>query len=71
MYPMTKAQYDVESLNGEPITEEGRELGQYVRDLYASGAKLWTKEMFQDVESQLAQVPLPETIMIRSSTYIS
>jgi hypothetical protein len=49
------------------ISESGRELAQYVRDLYASGAKLWTKDMFRDIEAELAKEPKPDAIMIRSS----
>ncbi|CAH0041332.1 unnamed protein product [Clonostachys rhizophaga] len=39
---------------------------QYVKDLYASGARLWTKEMFRNIEADLAQEPYPEEVMIRS-----
>ncbi|CAH0005498.1 unnamed protein product, partial [Clonostachys byssicola] len=41
-------------------------LVQWIKDLYASGAKLWTKEMLSDIEAELAQNPVPKTISIRS-----
>jgi hypothetical protein len=42
-------------------------MAQYVKDLYASGARLWTKEMFRNIEADLAKEPWPEEVMIRSS----
>ena len=54
----------------EEISAQGKELAQYVRDLYDSGAKLWTKEMFRDIEAELAKDPLPHAVMIRSSKLI-
>lgn len=42
-------------------------MAQYVKDLYASGARLWTKEMFRKIEADLAKEPYPEEVMIRSS----
>jgi hypothetical protein len=53
--------------NNGIISPEGRELGQYVRDLYASGAKLWTVEALRHVEEELTKDPRPESVMIRSS----
>ncbi|KAK7226980.1 hypothetical protein V2G26_014983 [Clonostachys chloroleuca] len=41
-------------------------MAQYVKDLYASGARLWTKEMFRKIEADLAKEPYPEEVMIRS-----
>ncbi|KAH7324791.1 hypothetical protein B0I35DRAFT_424977 [Stachybotrys elegans] len=35
------------------ITEEGRRAAQYIRDLYESGAKLWTKESLREIEDIL------------------
>ena len=54
----------------EQIGERGRQLAQYVQDLYASGARLWTKDMFRDIEAELAKEPKPHAIMIRSSKTI-
>lgn len=57
----------VERVLERSISAAGRELGQYVRDLYASGARLWTKEMFRDIEAELAKEPKPVAVMILSS----
>jgi hypothetical protein len=54
----------------QEISEGGRVLAQYVRRLYDSGAKLWTKEMFRDIEAELAKEPKPHAVMIRSSKQI-
>ena len=66
------SQYIAESKarDREEISEGGRQLAQYVQDLYASGAKLWTKDMFRDIEAELAKEPKPHAIMIRSSKRI-
>jgi len=58
----------LEPKRNRKISDGGRELAQYIRDLYASGAKLWTKDMFRDIEAELSKEPRPPTIMIRSST---
>ncbi|CAH0047812.1 unnamed protein product [Clonostachys solani] len=48
------------------LTPREMKMAQYVKDLYASGARLWTKEMFRNVEADLAKEPCPEEVMIRS-----
>ncbi|KAK6083946.1 hypothetical protein SCUP515_01642 [Seiridium cupressi] len=48
------------------ITQKGLELAQYVRDMYDSGARLWTKDMFQNIEAELAKEPQPKSVTIRS-----
>jgi hypothetical protein len=58
------------AIERQEITAAGKELVQYIQDLYNSGAKLWTKEMFHDVEAELAKEPKPHAIMIRSSKQI-
>lgn len=53
----------------DETTEEGRKIVQYIRDLYDSGAKLWTKDMFRDAEREMARDPRPRSIQVRSSMY--
>lgn len=53
--------------NNRKLTKQGVQLGQYVRDVYDAGGKLFTKENFRYLEAQVALDPKPETIMIRSS----
>lgn len=53
------------------ISDNGRQLAQYVRDLYDTGARMWTKDMFRDLEADLAKDPRPNITMIRSSEYLS
>ena len=53
------------------LAEERRRLAQYVRDLYDSGAKMYTRDMFRDLDWELAKEPMPDTVMLRSSTLIS
>ncbi|KAL1311468.1 hypothetical protein AAFC00_004411 [Neodothiora populina] len=48
------------------ISQEGRELAQYIKDLYSSGAKMWTKYMFYDIEAVLVREPRPHYTLIRS-----
>lgn len=52
-------------------SKQGREIVQCIENLYLSAAKLWTKEMFRDIEEQLAKEPRPDAVMMRSSTNIS
>jgi hypothetical protein len=63
------AQAEADRLNNPKMDKSTQELVQWIKDLYASGAKLWTKEMLSDIEAELAKNPLPETISIRSSAY--
>jgi hypothetical protein len=67
---VAKAVKTAVGIQHQEISEGSRELAQYVRDLYASGAKLWTKDMFRDIEAELAKEPKPHAVMIRSSTHI-
>ena len=53
----------------QEISEGGREMAQYIRDLYNSGAKLWTKEIFRSVEADLGREPRPQDIVVRSSMH--
>ncbi|KAK9787177.1 hypothetical protein SCARD494_10707 [Seiridium cardinale] len=48
------------------VTKKGLELAQYVRDMYDSGARLWTKDMFRNIEAELAKEPQPKSVTIRS-----
>jgi hypothetical protein len=57
--------------NNRQLTGQGVQLGQYVRDIYDAGGKLFTKDNFRYLEAQVALDPKPETIMIRSSMPIS
>ncbi|CAI6096278.1 unnamed protein product [Clonostachys chloroleuca] len=59
-------QAEADRLNNPKMDKSTQELVQWIKDLFASGAKLWTKEMLSDIEAKLAQNPLPETISIRS-----
>ena len=71
--PMSLAelQAEVDRRNERNLTKQDVELGQYVRDLYAGGARLFDKETFREVEAALARNPRPEVIQIRSSTHYS
>lgn len=55
----------------QEVTELGRNMTDYVRDLYESGKKLWDKKWFDYVESELAKEPQPSWVYFRSSKYIS
>ncbi|KAH8658046.1 hypothetical protein BX600DRAFT_514569 [Xylariales sp. PMI_506] len=46
--------------------EQGERLARIVKDLYASGAKMWTKEMFSDIEQELSKKPMPDFVRIRT-----
>ncbi|VUC23782.1 unnamed protein product [Clonostachys rosea] len=65
------AQAKADRLNNPTIDKSTQELVQWIQDLYASGAKLWTKEMLSNIEAQLAQNPVPEAISIRSRTQVN
>jgi hypothetical protein len=54
----------------EEASEQGRRMAQYIRDVYDSGAKLWTKDMFHDAEREMAKDPRPASIQLRSSKYM-
>ncbi|KAK7430498.1 hypothetical protein QQZ08_003017 [Neonectria magnoliae] len=41
-------------------------LANYVRDVYASGAKMFTKDMFRQMEADLAKDPRPDRISVCS-----
>ncbi|KFA79376.1 hypothetical protein S40288_10820 [Stachybotrys chartarum IBT 40288] len=47
------------------VSDKGRELGQHIRDLYASGAKLWTKAAILQLETQLRESPGLDSYPIR------
>jgi len=64
---LTDAEKIAESYNNRDVSEEAREMAKYVQDLYNSGERMWTKEMFRDIEAELAKEPRPHAIMIRSS----
>ncbi|VUC26884.1 unnamed protein product [Clonostachys rosea] len=49
------------------LTPKQLKMIQYVKDVYASGARIWTKESLRSIESDLAKDPCPEEIMVRSS----
>ena len=49
------------------ISPRGKELGQYLQDLYDSGAKLYTKQMFSDIEEQLTNGEKSDFLVLRSS----
>ena len=59
----------IQIIKRQEISDESKALAQYIRDLYDSGAKLWTKEMFRDIEAELAKEPLPDYVMNRSSKF--
>lgn len=59
---------EVHRLNNRNLTEQGKQLGQYVRNLYDTGEKLFNKDTFQEVENVLAADPRPAIVQIRSST---
>lgn len=61
---------EVHKRNNRDLTEHGRQLGQYVRDLYNAGGKLFDKETFRETEEAVAVVPRPAIIQIRSSTLL-
>ncbi|KAH9901896.1 hypothetical protein F4778DRAFT_738052 [Xylariomycetidae sp. FL2044] len=46
--------------------EHGQALANKIREMYESGAKLYAKDMFRDMEAHLARDPKPKTIMLRS-----
>ncbi|CAG9983969.1 unnamed protein product [Clonostachys byssicola] len=52
--------------NNTNLSPRVMKMAQYVKDLYASGARLWTKEMFHNIEADLAKDPYPEEVKIRS-----
>jgi len=52
------------------IDDDSKALIQFIQELYDSGAKLWTKEMFCNIEAELAKEPLPDYIINRSSKYV-
>ncbi|KAI1859063.1 hypothetical protein JX265_010540 [Neoarthrinium moseri] len=51
---------------GHRVTKHGLEVVQYIKGLYDSGAKIWTKEMFQNIEAELANDIKPSSVMVRS-----
>lgn len=59
-------QAEVDRRNNRELTEQGVELGQYVRDLYSGGGRLFSKATFDEVEDALAADPRPSIIQIRS-----
>ncbi|CAH0058872.1 unnamed protein product [Clonostachys solani] len=59
-------QAEADRLNNPKMDKSTQELVRWIKDLYASGAKLWTKEMLSDVEAELTQNPVPQTISLRS-----
>ncbi|KAM5360946.1 hypothetical protein ACJZ2D_013400 [Fusarium nematophilum] len=60
------AQEAVARINQRNISQRGHEVLRYIRNLYASGAKLWTKDMFLRIEEDLAKAPQPASVMVRS-----
>lgn len=65
--PGFSARDEVYRKNNRRLTEQGKELGNYIRDLYDLGYKLYSKDTFRDLEAALAADPKPATFMLRSS----
>ncbi|KPM43763.1 hypothetical protein AK830_g2799 [Neonectria ditissima] len=69
---LSRAYQDLAKIQNRVITPKKRELGNYVRDLYASGAKMFTKDMLRRAEADLAKSPLPdqtEILCMNGMTY--
>lgn len=64
--PRRTARDRLDSIQQRKIGQRGSELMQYIDDLYAAGAKLWTKDMFLEIEEELAKAPQPASVKIRS-----
>lgn len=62
---------EVDRMNNRPLTEQGKELGQWLRGLYDSGVRMYDKDMFRELEDAAAVQPRPDIVHLRSSTSFS
>ncbi|CAH0046347.1 unnamed protein product [Clonostachys solani] len=65
-FSLADLQAEADRRNDPVLTPSMREEIAYIKALYNSGAKLWTKEMFALAEAELAKQPIPRFIELRS-----